>query len=267
MDDYSALAQRVAVTIGDVHGCLVLSRDGLVLGAFPEDESAVKPAWLRFATLGEPQKGFVEFGDQIWCYVHRGPYATFVVAAAGVRPGLLIDQMEQALLAAEEARIKREPLRVPETPQALSGKPRTSLHPPERAAPPAGVVAPEDRRAWVTSQGAVTPPPVVESPSAGFGGNGPGEVDASGSEAVAADQPDDGGHVGQPVADGGESNAPPAAAEAPAVGSALQREPQKLVGSGGEEEPDEDSEIDRVLLAKEFSGLLQMDSEGDEGSS
>jgi hypothetical protein len=45
MDDYSALAQRVAVSVGDVRGSLILSRDGLILGAFPDDESAVKPAW------------------------------------------------------------------------------------------------------------------------------------------------------------------------------------------------------------------------------
>ena len=37
MDEYSALAQRVAMTMDDVRGCLLLSRDGLVLGAFPED--------------------------------------------------------------------------------------------------------------------------------------------------------------------------------------------------------------------------------------
>ncbi len=151
MDDYSALAQRVAVTVGDVRGCLVLSRDGLVLGAYPEDESAVKPAWLKFATLGEPQKSFVEFGDQIWVYVHRGPYAAFVVAGASVRPGLLIDQMEQALLTAEEARTKREPLRVPDANAAPTGKPRTSLHPAAERQQTAEIAVgptPDDQRRW-----------------------------------------------------------------------------------------------------------------------
>ena len=36
MDEYVALAQRVVLTMGDVQGCLVLSRDGLILAAFPE---------------------------------------------------------------------------------------------------------------------------------------------------------------------------------------------------------------------------------------
>ena len=39
MDEYSALAQRVVRTMDDVRGCLILSRDGLVLGAYPEETS------------------------------------------------------------------------------------------------------------------------------------------------------------------------------------------------------------------------------------
>ena len=62
MDEFAALAQRVVLTMDDVRGCLVLSRDGLVLGAFPEDQEAeLKPAWLRFVHVGEARKGFVEF--------------------------------------------------------------------------------------------------------------------------------------------------------------------------------------------------------------
>ncbi len=137
MEEFSALAARVAASVGELRGCLILSRDGLVLGAFPEgEEGLVKPAWLRFATLGEPDKGFVEFGDEVWGYVRRGPYAAFAVTGTGTRPGLLIDQLEQVLLAAEEARSRREALRLPEVPAAPSGKPRTSLHPEVRPAPP-----------------------------------------------------------------------------------------------------------------------------------
>ena len=130
MDDYSALAQRVAVSVGDVRGCIILSRDGMVLGSYPEDdESQAKPAWLSFMALGSPEKSFVEFPDQIWTYVHRGAYAAFAVAGTAVRPGVLLDMMEQALMTAEEARTKREPLRVPEAGVAPSSKPRTTLHP------------------------------------------------------------------------------------------------------------------------------------------
>ena len=92
MDDYTALAARIAGSVGELKGCLILSRDGLVLGAYPEDdESALKPAWLRFAQMGEPEKGFVEFGDELWTYVRRGPYAAFALSPATVRPGVVID--------------------------------------------------------------------------------------------------------------------------------------------------------------------------------
>jgi hypothetical protein len=263
MDDYSALAQRVAVTVGDVRGCLVLSRDGLVLGAYPEDESAIKPAWLKFATLGEPQKSFVEFGDQIWAYVHRGPYAAFIVAGASVRPGLLIDQMEQALLAAEDARTRREPMKLPDATGAPSGKPRTSLHPAADREQPAerAATAPtqDDRRRWARGtpegtggDGAVAGGGGGTTPSTAPQAGGPSDPPA---DPVAADA-----RGGQPEA--AQADAPPVA-EQPASG--LRREPQQLAGGGGTSGED-DGEIDRVLLAKEFSGLLQLDSDGDEDS-
>jgi hypothetical protein len=133
MDEFAALAQRVVLTMDDVRGCLVLSRDGLVLGAFPEEQEAeLKPAWLRFVHVGEARKGFVEFSDQLWAFVHRGPYAAFVVTGTSVRPGVMLDQLEQAVIAAEEARAKQKEvtLKVPDAAGAPSGRPRTSLHPP-----------------------------------------------------------------------------------------------------------------------------------------
>jgi len=117
MDEFAALAQRVVLTMDDVRGCLVLSRDGLVLGAFPEDQEAeLKPAWLRFVHVGEARKGFVEFSDQLWAFVHRGPYAAFVVTGTSVRPGVMLDQLEQAVIAAEETRAKQKEvtLKVPD---------------------------------------------------------------------------------------------------------------------------------------------------------
>jgi hypothetical protein len=133
MDEFAALAQRVVLTMDDVRGCLVLSRDGLVLGAFPEEQEAeLKPAWLRFVNVGEARKGFVEFSDQLWAFVHRGPYAAFVVTGTSVRPGVMLDQLEQAVIAAEETRAKQKEvtLKVPDAASAPSGRPRTSLHPP-----------------------------------------------------------------------------------------------------------------------------------------
>lgn len=230
MEDFTALAASLAAGVGDVRGCLVLSRDGLVLGAYPEGaEDLAKPAWLRFAALGEPERGFVQFGTEVWCYARRGAYAAFTVAQAAVRAGLVIDQMEQALMAAEEARSKREGLHVPDTaatsPTAPSSKPRTPLHPEPRS---------------------VDEPVVIhaEVPAA-----------AGGAEPVGAPAADD-----------------PAAAET-AGGwqeseAAQEPEPAASPGSvwatpGDQEQRGE--EVERALLAKELSELLQDGSDTADG--
>jgi hypothetical protein len=161
MDEFAALAQRVVLTLDDVRGCLVLSRDGLVLGAFPEDQEAeLKPAWLRFVHVGEARKGFVEFSDQLWAFVHRGPYAAFVVTGTSVRPGVMLDQLEQAVIAAEEARAKQKEvtLKVPDASSAPSGRPRTSLHPPADRPAAANVTAGQTSEAAAQEMPSFTAP-------------------------------------------------------------------------------------------------------------
>jgi hypothetical protein len=133
MDDFNALAAALGADLEGVRACLIVSRDGLVLGAHPDDaETAAKPAWLRVATLGDPERGFFQFATETWCYVRRGPYAAFVVATAAVRPGLMIDQMERVLLGAEEVRADRSTVKPEVSPApavaAPSGKPRSTLH-------------------------------------------------------------------------------------------------------------------------------------------
>ena len=259
MDDYSALAQRVAVSVGDVRGCLILSRDGMVLGAYPEDdETQAKPAWLRFAALGDPERSFVAFPDQVWVFCHRGPYASFAVAEASIRPGLLLDTMEQALLAAEEARTTREPLRLPELNAAPSGKPRTTMHPAtvDQNADQKTEVNAGAKRNWPGGRSASNPggtsgaapegapeaaPEVIETPATEL-------IETAAAEAVEPEV-----QVSAPT-----SKEPP---------TGLHREPQKLAGSAGtpgEEDEDDEGEVDRVMLAKEFSGLLQKDGVDDE---
>jgi hypothetical protein len=285
MDEYSALAQRVAMTMDDVRGCLVLSRDGLVLGAFPEEsETAMKPAWLRFVNVGEARRSFVEFGDQIWAYIFRGPYAAFVVSGTAVRPGVLLDQLEMALLTAEEARQKRDTLRVPEAPGAPSGKPRTSLHPPATDRPPVEVAA-ELSVASLSAETAAVPSmeialraeaaevpegidvAPVQEPVAG-----PPSPFASFATSLAAREVAASDPTVDAVVEPSAGAAAPAETPAPAVGpvgesptpSSFPRATQRLVTSAGTEES---SEIDRVMLAKEFGGLLQADSDADEASS
>ncbi len=231
MDDLSALAARIATGAGALRGCLILSRDGLVLGAHPpEAEAALKPSWLRFATLGESDKGFVEFGDELWAYVRRGAYGAFAVADVSVRPGLLLDQLEQALLAADQDRTdKRDSLRIPDAPAAPSGKPRTNLHKEPRPAPAtAEQRAPVEQRASAPAAG-----PTAPSAAPPSGGPDAAEPRPAPSEAATPGTP------------------PPSAAPADVEPAASQQD------AGASEEPEETGEVDRVLLAQEFSRLLQ----------
>jgi hypothetical protein len=224
MEDFAALASRIAVSFNDLRGVLIVSRDGLVLGAFPPDaEQEMKPAWLRFATLGDSDKGFLEFSDELWVYVRRGPYGAFALGGTSIRPGLVIDQLEQALLQAEEARAKKDALKIPEAPSAPSGKPRTSLH-KEPKAPVEHPVAAEAKQA------------AAEAP--GPGPEAPQTAPPPSSSAPAAEAP-----------------APEAEPSAPAQADPAPTQPSE-----------EDGEVDRVLLAQEFSRLLQETGPDDEES-
>ena len=309
MDDYSALAYRIAGGVADVRGCLILSRDGLILGSYPDDETAVKPAWVKFASLGEPERSFVEFGDQVWVFVRRPAYGAFAVADAGVRPGLVIDQLEQMLLSAEEARSRRETLRVPEASGAPSGKPRTSLHPtPERVEPAtsgspsasgASTVAGGEStaaapRPWARGDSLLKrsgeePAPASSTAFAELSADVPQAGDASeanGSSGSPAEPPEGGSAGGDGTTDGpakadaaggSDDRADETGKKARKKGDKDKEEPSDAErpaanGAAGSSGPismelDADAVVDPVLLAKEFSGLLQVESGDDEGSS
>jgi hypothetical protein len=261
MEEFSALAARVAASVGDLRGVLILSRDGLVLGAFPDgDEAALKPAWLRFAGLGEPDKGFAEFPDELWAYVRRGPYASFAVTGPHVRPGLVMDQLEQMLLAAEEVRSRREALRLPDAAPAPSGKPRTSLHPDRPAPAPQPAAAQPPQAAAPPARPSPQPPPAAPSrPGVPVGGaSSPPASVAPRAPARAPAAPNVSGPPSAPSPAPGPDGGP----ERPSPSEAEGR-PRAAPGGAApvEEEP---GEVDPVLLAQEFSRLLQETGEGDE---
>jgi hypothetical protein len=201
----------------------------MVLGAQPEGEaeSHLRASWVRFAAVGDPERSYIEFPDQIWAFVRRGGYSAFAVADAGVRPGVLLDLLDQALMMGEQDRARdREAMRVPDMPSAPSGKPRTSLHKQEREATRPVQAPPE-----VTSPGS----PEVAASDEARAGSDPSESgsdpDAHASGIEPDDRPDPEADASEPV-------------------------------QGREDEP----EVDRILLAKEFAGLLQVPKEDDEAS-
>ena len=94
----SDVAARLYSRAG-LRGYVILSRDGFVLRAFPEGaEETMTSARLRIAGLGEPSRGFVQFHDELWAFVRRSTYSAFAVAEPAIRPGLLLDLLDQALL-------------------------------------------------------------------------------------------------------------------------------------------------------------------------
>ena len=298
MEDFNALASSLAQGVGDVRGCLILSRDGLVLGAHPaEAEGVTTPAWVRFAAIGDPERGFAQFGTETWCYVRRGPYAGFALVGPGARPGLVIDHMDQVLLAAEEGRSRHEGLRGTEAvPVAMApqSKPRSHLHPEHPTSEPLVIEAPAQLVAQIASGHADELPP-LPSP---------------GSEPIEADLDDDaevpeplvrrlrplpgaaGRHAGAGVAAAARARAGAGLVHPPGRGSSRStaddehephhptEEPREAPmndlwsePADDQEEPsgepaeteDEDEDVDRFSLAREFGQLLQGDEDTADG--
>ena len=277
MDDYSALAYRIAGGVADVRGCLILSRDGLILGSYPDDETAVKPAWVRFASLGDPERSFVEFGDQVWVYVRRPAYGAFAVANAGVRPGLVIDQLEGILASAEESRNRRDTLRVPEASGGPQGKPPTSYKQStngDSATPPAADSA--QARHWartatpaVDGTAAVSAKEAMAEVASGVGRSGDAAgAEGSGSDSADAVEPTRSAASGKKGAAGAKDTA---TSDSDPEGTATDDASDTNERNGKDKPPsmelDADAEVDPVMLAKEFSGLLQVESGDDEVSS
>lgn len=262
--DFSSLAARIAADIQDLRGCVIVSRDGLVLGSHPaEAENILKPAWLRFASLGDVEKGFIQFSGELWVYVRRGPYASFAVSSSLSRPGLLLDQLEQVLLAAEEARGSGQG--GPGGGGLPGSRPRTSLHPEARpsvtsssqsraesAASDAGFAElsaisqsegaedePGDDKSVVANQAPAAPTAAAQAPPQVSAQAPPQAAPQAAPQAQPPSPP-------APAQDLYAQYSPPAQA-GPAPGSDEE---------GASEGSEESGDVDRIALAQEFAQLL-----------
>ena len=277
MEDFNALAILLAQGMANVRGCLILSRDGLVLGAYPaESERTTTRAWIRFATVGDPERGFVQFGTETWCYVRRAPYAGFAVAGPEERAGLVIDHMEQVLLAAEEGRSRQE---MPRATEAATKAPRSEPpsyldleHPPRD---PLVIDAPAPVVERASSGDSPDPPPLFSGPE-------PETIDEPAlDDAETSQRPGDPfaeleGGANEPDADAPWEPTPPAPLPEPHRWPRLDPPPDaepelepvdhadegSETGPGAEFEPEdhakeEDDDVDRFSLAREFGRLLQ----------
>lgn len=280
MEDFNVLAISLGQGMADVRGCLVLSRDGLVLGAHPaESERATTRAWIRFATLGDPERGFVQFGTETWCYVRRAPYAGFAVAGPEERGGLVIDHMEQVLEAAEERRSRQDGLRETEAATEAARSEPTPYLDLERPAPDPLVIDPP---ASIEARPFSPEPAMIDEPVRDHGEtiDEPVRDDAETVERPA-------GPFAELEVDAPERDARPSWERTPSIAipdperwplrdprpdAEPQLEPVDEVdegsGAGPEADPgiglepedkaeEEDDDVDRFSLAREFGRLLQ----------
>ena len=130
--DFAALTQAVVAGLSNVRSCLIVSRDGLALGASPAtEEGRSLDVWTRIAALGDVERGFVTVRDEVWVFCRRGAYGSVAIADSSSRPGVILDTLDQMILMAEEARVRKEGLRLPEretAPADTPRGPRTLLH-------------------------------------------------------------------------------------------------------------------------------------------
>ena len=143
--DFAALVHAFVAGVADVRACLIVSRDGLALGASPADEEEkALAAWSKIAVLGEVDRGFVGLRDEQWVFCRRGPYAALAKVSPSARAGLILDRLDEMLLVAEEVRLKKESFRSVEREPTLETPrgPRTSLHRESREEAPANPVPP-----------------------------------------------------------------------------------------------------------------------------
>ena len=102
--EFGALAAMMAKTVDGLQACF-LTRDGLIVDSFPaRPQENARKAWVRLASLGDFEKGFLEFENEMWVYLQRGAHAVFAVATLEAQPGRLMDVVDELLGAMEEAR-------------------------------------------------------------------------------------------------------------------------------------------------------------------
>ncbi len=107
--DLGALTGSVVVGLPGVQACLVVSRDGLPLAAYPSGaEGRVNEAWLRLAELGNVRRGFVVVDGEVWAVSCDGAYGAFAVGSESVRPAALLDRLDRLV-----ARLSQEPAELP----------------------------------------------------------------------------------------------------------------------------------------------------------
>jgi len=138
--DFAALTAAVGAGLTEVRACLIVSRDGLALASYPPaEEGSAMAKWVRLTSLGDVERGFVVVGEECWVFCSRGPYSALAVARASARPGLILERLDQMVLAAEEARLRKESLSSMASDDAAAAARRRRPMPPTGVHPGSGI--------------------------------------------------------------------------------------------------------------------------------
>lgn len=241
--DFAALTQAVVAGLSDVRSCLMVSRDGLALGASPAtEEGRTLEVWTRIAALGDVERGFVTIRDEVWVFCRRGAYGALATAPSTARPGIILDSLEQIVLKAEESRVRKEGLRPAaerEAPVAdYPHRRRTMLH-RDRS----GALVPSEQRLSSEAQEIAVSAwakRLMEEEDLGRATEDPGPVTPEAPPEISVSRPSEG----------------------------LLVEPTAEAEAGGEEGPGgssgDHSLIDRVELSREFAAILAEAEEEEE---
>ena len=130
--DFEELAASMTAGLDGVRACLIVSRDGLSLGASPAGaEATARRVWDKLQEIGDPQRGFVDVGTEIWVMARRGKYAAVAVAGPEAKPGRVLDRIETQLAVAEKV---IGSLDADEPRDERAQPPRSPMHPEPRLA-------------------------------------------------------------------------------------------------------------------------------------
>ncbi|MGH2723130.1 MAG: hypothetical protein ACRDI0_02500 [Actinomycetota bacterium] len=222
--DLTTLATSICAGLDGVRVCLLLSGDGLTLGAHPPDgEGRAREVWGRLQGIGDPVRGFMDIGEEVWVVLRRGPYTGVLVTGPGVKAGLLLDKLEFMLRTAEEARARdATAVATPPSRPEATRRPRTSLH--------------------AEANGDAPPPSPEQGTKPARDGRGPTSAPRYTAPEVLQGAAK---RVVDITAAGGDPEPEPDAPSAPP------RDPR-----GNRRSAADDGEVDRVALAREFRQLL-----------
>jgi hypothetical protein len=214
-----------------------VSADGLPLAAYPPGEEAgATEVWARLSSLGQVARGFVTMRSEVWAFVQAERYGALVLADRTVRPGQVLELVDQVLAqAASAAVISGGVDRRSETAEGSgSAGQRDQRDQRERGAAVRGLRTPLHREEREPEPDLELEPATVEAAVAQVGGEEPTAVPVE----IEA------GSEGEAVSAGTDGTDAEVAEPAPET---------NRIAAGA---------VDIIALAREFAGLL---SERDDG--